>query len=200
MKHTDAILKLLMEGRSYSYIQAQLGVYPSQIATVVSKYLEPTIKGDKTTIKRELNEQQKKFYQLQEDYKTQSESVGVLEKNNRKMCTELNLKSQELNTLKKFLETLRNDYNKAFLTNKESSSAYNDLKKRLEISEQKRNELHEKLKVKEQQQENALIRFNEIIKSLEEQEWEHVIFIPKWAWPQIKELSPDNLQAFIPKS
>lgn len=200
MKHTDAILKLLIEGRSYSHIQAQLGVYPSQIATVVSKYLEPTIKCDKTTIKRELNDQQKRFHQLQEDYKTQSESASILEENHRKISTQLNLQSQELNTLKKFLETLRNNYNKALLNNQEWSFANKGLKTRLEVSAQKHKELHEKLKVKEQQQENALNRFNEVIKSLEKEEMESVFFIPDWAWPKIKELSPSNLQAFTVKS
>jgi len=51
MKHEDAILKLLIEGRSYSYIQAQLGVYPSQIAAIVNKYFKLPVTNGKRRMK-----------------------------------------------------------------------------------------------------------------------------------------------------
>lgn len=37
MKHETDIIQLLQEGKSYSYIQATLGVYPAQVAVAAMK-------------------------------------------------------------------------------------------------------------------------------------------------------------------
>jgi len=76
----------------------------------------------------------------------------------------------------------------------------NKNEERLETITQERNALEEQVKLWEQQKENAQIRYNEIIKSLEEDENKHFFFIPKWGWKKIKELSPAILQASATRS
>jgi DNA-binding ferritin-like protein (Dps family) len=196
MKHEDAILKLLLEGKSYSNIKAELGVHAPQIAAVANKYLEPTPRGEKRETKRDFNDQQKRLKKLQEDYQAQLVRTTLLEENNRMLYSERILKFEELNALKKDLGILRNGYNEVLILNQKWSSVHKDLKKRFEVSEQQHKKLQDEVKVMKHQKENALVRFNEIIKSLEEGGKKYFHCVPDWAWKKIKEMSPDNISSF----